>query len=67
MELSPSPSVLIWRGRRGQHLLRCVVEQVGEECFALRLYWGKQVLVDESFEDVRPLMARVDQLRAQYA
>jgi len=62
-----SPSVLIWEGRGGANRLRCVVEQVGEECFELRLYRGKKVLVDESFEEVRPMLARVDELRAEYA
>ena len=67
MDLSCSPSVLIWRGRRGSHLLRCTIEQLGEECFELRLYRGKQILVDEWFEKVRSLLERVDELRAQQA
>ncbi len=64
MELSPS--VLIWQGLRGAHPLRCIVEQIGEECFELRLYWGKTVLVEETFEEIPKLLARVADLRAQF-
>jgi len=62
-----SPAVVIWRLRHDHHLLRCVFEQVGEECFELRLYSGKELLADESFVEIDPLLARATELRLRYA
>ena len=62
-----SPTVVMWRLRHNHHLLRCVLEQVGEECFELKLYSGKELLADESFVEIDPLLARATELRMQYA
>ena len=55
--------VVIWRLRRSPHMVACVVEQIGEECFELRLYDGKKLLLSESFEEASPLYVRAEQLR----
>lgn len=62
-----SPAVVMWRLRHNHHLLRCVLEQVGEECFELKVYSGKELLADESFVKIDPLLARATELRMQYA
>lgn len=62
-----SPALVIWRLRHNHHLLRCVLEQVGEECFELKVYSGKELLAGESFVEIDPLLARATELRMQYA
>jgi hypothetical protein len=59
------PEVVIWRLRHNHHLLRCVLDQVGEECFELKLYSDNQLLADESFEEIPPLLDRATELRGQ--
>jgi hypothetical protein len=41
--------------------------QAGEECFELKVYSGKELLTDESFVEIDPLLARATELRMQYA
>lgn len=62
-----SPAVVMWRLRYNHHLLRCVLEQVGEECFELKLYSGKELLADEAFDEVDRLLDRASELRLKYA
>ncbi len=61
-----SPAVVIWRLRHNHHLLRCVMEQVGEECFELKVYSGKEVLADEPFDEVDGLLERASELRVKF-
>jgi hypothetical protein len=58
--------VVIWRLRRTPHFVLCVVQQLGEECFELRVHDGKQLVLSESFEETSPLLARAEQLRMQW-
>jgi hypothetical protein len=59
-------TVVIWRLRRTPHFVSCVVEQLGEECFELRVLDGKDLVLSESFEETPPLLARAEQLRSQW-
>ena len=61
--MDPSPSIIIWRVRHDHHQFRCVVEQMAEECFALRLFRGREVLLTEFFGEPEPLLARAAELR----
>ena len=63
--MESSPSVVIWRVRRDHHQFRCVVEQLAEECFALRLFCGHEVALTEFFDEPAPLLARAQALRAE--
>jgi hypothetical protein len=47
-------------------LVSCVVEQVGEECFELRILDGRDVVLAESFEETPPILARAEELRARW-
>jgi hypothetical protein len=58
--------ILIWRVRRTPHFVSCVVEQLGEECFELRVLDGKDLVLSESFEETPPMLARAEQLRSQW-
>ncbi len=57
--------VIIWRARRDHHLFQCTVEQVGEECFELRLRRGAELLTTEEFEEPAGLLERAEQLRRE--
>ena len=65
MELSPA--IVMWRLRHHHHLVRCVLEQVGEECFELKVYSGKDLLTDEEFAEIDPLLTRAHELHEKYA
>lgn len=58
-----SPSVVLWQSQRGHSHVRCVMEQLGEECFELRLFRGHKLLMAESFDDPGPLLALAEALR----
>lgn len=64
--MQDSAAVVIWRLRRTPHFVSCVVAQVGEECFELRVLDGHDVVLEESFEETPPMLARAEQLRAQW-
>jgi hypothetical protein len=60
-------AVVIWRLRGTPHFVSCIVEQLGEECFELRVLDGKDLVLSESFEETPPpLLARAEQLRTQW-
>jgi hypothetical protein len=59
-----SSSVVLWQVRQGHAQFRCVMEQLGEECFELELFRGQKKLMSESFDDPAPLLALADALRA---
>ena len=59
-------AVVIWRLRRTPHVVSCVAEQVGEECFELRVLDGKDLVLSESFDDTPPMLTRAAQLHAQW-
>ncbi len=61
------PGVVMWRIRRGLHYISCVAEQVEEECFELRVFSGYELIHSESLEEIPPLLARVEELRDEYA
>jgi len=63
--MDPSPSVLIWRVRHDHHQFRCVMEQLAEECFALRLFRGHELVLTELFDEPGPLLARSRELRVR--
>jgi hypothetical protein len=58
-----SPSVVLWQVRQGHTQFRCVMEQLGEDCFELELFRGQKLLVKESFDDPAPLLDLADALR----
>jgi hypothetical protein len=60
------PGVVIWRLRHPPHFVSCVVEQVGEECFELRVVDGKDLVFSESFDETPPMLTRAEQLRTQW-
>lgn len=59
-------AVIIWRMRRTPHFVSCVFEQIGEECFELRVLDGKDVVLAESFEETPQMLTRAEQLRTQW-
>jgi hypothetical protein len=61
-----TPGVVIWRVRRSPHVVSCVAEQVGEECFELRIFDGRDLVHTESFEEPPPLLRRAEALRLTY-
>ncbi|HSP15293.1 MAG TPA: hypothetical protein VLV78_11125 [Thermoanaerobaculia bacterium] len=63
--MKSSPSVVIWRVRRAHHQYRCIVEQLAEECFALQMFRGHELVLTEFFDEPGPLLARADVLRAE--
>lgn len=58
-----SPSVVLWQVRQGHTQFRCVMEQLGEDCFELDLFRGQKLLMSEEFDDPAPLLALADALR----
>jgi hypothetical protein len=63
--MDSSPSVVIWRIHRDHHLFCCILEQVGEESFELRLLRGHDVVLSQYFDEPGPLLVRAAQLRAE--
>ena len=45
--------------------IRCTIEQIGEDCFELRLLAGDDMMIDEVFEEISPLLKRSGQLCRQ--
>lgn len=59
--------VVIWRVRRSPHFVSCVAEQVGEDCFELRVFDGHDLVLTEEFEESPSLLKRAEALRVRYA
>lgn len=64
--MNVTPGVVVWRVRRSPHLVTCVVAQVGEECFELRVFDGHELVCAEPFEETAPLLRRAEALRTRY-
>lgn len=62
-----SPSVVLWQVRQGHAQFRCIMEQLGEECFELELFRGQKKVMSESFDDPAPLLELADALRLDIA
>lgn len=63
--MESSPSVVIWAIRRDHHVFSCVVEQVGEESFELRLLRGGDVVLTQYFDEPEALLVRAAELRVE--
>jgi len=61
--MDASPSVALWHVHHGTTHYHCVIEQVGEDCFELRLSRGKKLVFSQSGDDAAPLLALADVLR----
>lgn len=58
---------LLWRKRasvgNARHEVRCLIDHIGEDLFELRLQSGHELLLDESFQDTKELLARAEELQ----
>jgi len=64
--MDATPGFVIWRVRRSPHYVSCVVEQVGEGCFELRVFDGHRLIHREAFDSTGPLLRRAEALRLRY-
>ena len=60
-----SPDISMWKIRHGSHALNCVMAHLGENCFELRLFRDRRLLLTEDFEETEPLFERAEHLRNQ--
>ena len=65
------PENLLWRARivAGGRVreLQCTFEQLGEDCFELRVSFGAGALVSETFANTQDLLFKADELRMALA
>ena len=61
--------VPLWRTKSRVHglrrELRCSMEQLGEDCFELRVSSGDELVSVETFTDAAQLLSRAERLRAE--
>jgi hypothetical protein len=58
---------LLWRKQasvgNARHEVRCLIDHIGEDFFELRMQSGHELLLNESFQDTKKLLARAEELQ----
>ncbi len=62
-------TLVLWRKRApvhgGVHVVQCSMDHLGEGFYELRLSCGRELLVNEPFQEVERLLRRSEELRSE--